>query len=306
MATPTTIQLHNRQITLMEFGRISTIHESDRWVNICNEKGKTLRMNKTFHRWPKVLRKCNRFMTQNTKTITRCGAASFSTSHFNEIYIDPAGASLLDFPTDGQKAPNTVEQMIMERIWKQEVWSENISDKVLKAERARFKESLEHQSERDHFLTERTTSYLNEHYQQFAKKQILFIYIDEHTRRRAAMRLGINLIGHSSLKVHLEGHLHNTNLIHVTLPDFEGIDGVIGLHRKEDGNQWISTINNGDTEWWEHEEKIAVDKDADQPITYYLELFFEIQRSRYDIAKKEGSEYLSEKTVIKFPGMSDG
>ena len=29
------------------------------------------------------------------------------------------------------------------------------------------------------------------------------------------MRLGINLAGHSSLRVYLEGHLHNTNFIHL-------------------------------------------------------------------------------------------
>ena len=49
------------------------------------------------------------------------------------------------------------------------------------------------------------------------------------------MRLGIDLSGHSNLKVHLEGHLYNTNYIHITLPEFDGIDGVIGLHRNEDG-----------------------------------------------------------------------
>ena len=115
------------------------------------------------------------------------------------------------------------------------------------------------------------------------------------------MRLGINLAGHSSLRVYLEGHLHNTNFIHVTLPEFEGIDGVIGLHRKEDGNQWVSTINNGDNRWWKHECRIANDKDANEPITNYLRIFSEILDSRYSLKKAIDSEAGLQKTVIKFP-----
>ena len=78
------------------------------------------------------------------------------------------------------------------------------------------------------------------------------------------MRLGINLAGHSNLGAS-RGHLYNTNFIR-DLPEFGGIDAIIGLHRKEDGNQWISTINNGDNKWWEHESKIAYEKD----VTYRL------------------------------------
>ena len=153
---------------------------------------------------------------------------------------------MLSFPPDGENAPDTVEQLVMERIWKQEVWAEDINNrKDLTSERNRYQHALEQQSDRDKFLTERTTDFLNNRYAEFSIKRLQHLYIDEHTRRRAALRLGINLAGHSNLKVHLEGHLYNTNFIHVTLPEFGGIDGVIGLHRKEDGNQWISTINNG-------------------------------------------------------------
>ena len=115
------------------------------------------------------------------------------------------------------------------------------------------------------------------------------------------MRLGINLAGHSSLKVHLEGHLYNTNFIHVTLPEFGGIDGVIGLHRKEDGNQWISTLNNGDHKWWEHECKGVHEKDVDEPISYYLNIFSKILHSRYGLAKTKEQEKGFQQTVIKFP-----
>ena len=221
---------------------------------------------------------------------------------FNEVYIDPNGAPLLAFPSDGDNAPNTVEQLVMERIWKQEVWAEDISDpKDLTAERDRFETALEHQSDREKFLTQRTTEFLNNRYSQFSIKRLRHLYVDEHIRRRAAMRLGINLAGHSSLRVYLEGHLHNTNFIHVTLPEFEGIDCVIGLHRKEDGNQWVSTINNGDNKWWEHERRIAYDKDADEPLTSYLSIFSKILDSRYSLKKAIDAEAGLQKTVIKFP-----
>ena len=222
-------------------------------------------------------KKCRKSLAHGIRIVTRCGVNLDEGSFFNEVYIDPNGAPLLAFPPDGDDAPNTVEQLVMERIWKQEVWAEDISNrKDLTFEQNRFKNALAQQSDRDKFLTERTTDFLNNRYSQFSIKRLQHLYIDEHTRRRAAMRLGINLAGHSNLKVHLEGHLYNTNFIHVTLPEFGGLDGIIGLHRKEDGNQWISTINNGDNKWWEHERKIAHEKDVDEPIAHYLKIFSKI------------------------------
>ena len=54
-------------------------------------------------------------MTRNIKAVTRSGIEASTKTHFNEIYIDPPGARLLAFPADGRNAPNTVEQLIMER-----------------------------------------------------------------------------------------------------------------------------------------------------------------------------------------------
>ena len=120
------------------------------------------------------------------------------------------------------------------------------------------------------------------------------------------MRLGIDLSGHSNLKMHLEGHLYNTNFIHVTLPEFGGLDGIVGVHRNEDGNQWISTINNGDKGWWKHETDIANhSKDVDEPITHYLSLFNEIQKGRHDLLKNRRENTSSHQTLIKFPKNRD-
>lgn len=294
--------LKNRQIKLTEFGRITAVHELDDSIEISNDYGNKLFMKKRYHKWPHARQKCQKYLSLGVRIITRCSSNSDEKKIFNEVYIDPNGAPLLAFPPDGENAPDTVEQLVMERIWKQEVWAENISDPSdLTAERDRFATALEQQSDRDKFLTERTTEFLNDRYSQFSIKRLRYLYIDEHTRRRAAMRMGINLCGHSSLKVHLEGHLYNTNFIHVTLPEFEGIDAVIGLHRKEDGNQWISTINNGDNKWWEHECKIAYAKDADKSITHYLTIFDKILDSRYGLKKANGSVSSVHKTVIKFP-----
>ena len=81
---------------------------------------------------------------------------------------------MLAFPPDGEDAPNTVEQLIMERIWKQEVWAEDISNrKDLTFEQNRFKNALEQQqSDRDKFLTERTTEFLNNRYSEFSIKRL--------------------------------------------------------------------------------------------------------------------------------------
>ena len=294
--------LKNRQITLTEFGQITALHEFDNAFEISNEYGKTLTMRKMHHRWPHALQKCRKSLSLGFNIVTRCSTDTDPNRFFNEVYIDPNGAPLLAFPSDGEKAPETVEQLVIERIWKQEVWAEDISNpEYLAAERVRFKNALDHQTDRDKFLTERTTEFLNNRYSEFSIKRLQYLYIDEHTRRRAAMRLGINLTGHSSLKVHLEGHLYNTNFIHVTLPEFGGIDGVIGLHRKEDGNQWISTINNGDNKWWEHECEVVTERDLDKPITHYLSIFSAILDSRYNQTKTKEKGTSSPKTVIKFP-----
>jgi hypothetical protein len=294
--------LKNRQIKLTEFGQITALHEFDDTFEISNSDGDMLTMRKLYHKWPHTLKKCRKSLSVGSRIIARCSTNSDDRKFFNEVYIDPNSAPLLAFPTDGDKAPETVEQLIMERIWKQEVWLEDISNpKDLSAERDRFEKALKYQSDRDKFLTERTTEFLNSRYLEFSIKRLLYLYIDEHTRRRAAIRLGINLTGHSSLKVHLEGHLYNTNFIHVTLPEFGGIDSVIGLHRKEDGNQWISTINNGDNKWWEHEYKVIQEKDVDEPISHYLSIFSEILNSRYGLTNTKEQETGLHKTVIKFP-----
>ena len=307
MNSDSSISLKNRSITLTEFGYITAVREFEDWVEISNEANLQLRMRKIYHRWPHVLAKCKAFMTKNIKVVTRSGTEASNKAHFNEIYIDPPGAGLLAFPIDGINAPNTVEQLIMERVWKQEVWAEDISNKAdLFAERDRFKASIEVQSEREKFLTDRTTRFLNTNYPQFSKKQIIYLRLDKRTRRRAAMRLGIDLSGHSNLKMHLEGHLYNTNFIHVTLPEFGGLDGIVGVHRNEDGNHWISTINNGDKGWWKHETDIANhSKDVDEPITHYLSLFNEIQKSRHDLLKNRRENTSSHQTLIKFPKNRD-
>ena len=296
------LALKNRQITLTEFGHITALDELEDTFEISNDDGKKLAMRKMYHKWPNALQKCRRFLSLGTRVVTRCSTNSDEGRFFNEVYIDPNGAPLLAFPPDGVNAPETIEQLVMERIWKQEVWAEEFNNrKDLTAERERFESALENQSDRDKFLTERTTKFLNNRYSEFSIKRLRHLYIDEHTRRRAAMRLGINLAGHSSLKVYLEGHLYNTNFIHVTLPEFGGIDGVIGLHRKEDGNQWISTINNGDNRWWGHECRIAHKKEVDEPIYHYLKMFSEILNDRYGLKKTKNPKTDFQQTIIKFP-----
>ena len=156
------IFFEKRSITLTEFGHIVAVREFDDWVEISNETGLELRMEKAYHKWPNVLAKCRSFMTKNVKTVTRSGSETSVKASFNEIFIDPPGAPLLAFPPDGKNAPDTVEQLIMERIWKQQVWAEDMSNTGdLVAERDRFQASLEIQSDREKFLTERTTKFLN-------------------------------------------------------------------------------------------------------------------------------------------------
>ena len=302
MIKKNSVILKNRQIKLTEFGHITALYEFDDNFEISNAGGNRLIMRKIYHKWPHTRKKCKKSLSVGSRIVARCSTNSDDRKFFNEVYIDPNSAPLLVFPNDGEKAPDTVEQLVMERIWKQEVWLEDISNpKDLSAERDRFEKALEQQSDRNKFLTERTTKFLNDRYSEFSMKRLQYLHIDEHIRRRAAMRLGVNLAGHSSLKVHLEGHLYNTNFIHVTLPEFGGIDGVIGLHRKEDGNQWISTINNGDNKWWEHECKTQHEKNVDEPISYYLKIFSEILSSRYGLIKIKEQETGFQKTVIKFP-----
>ena len=83
--------------------------------------------------------KCRKSLAHGIRIVTRCSAI-MDEGVFNEVYIDPNSAPLLAFPADGEDAPNTVEQLVMERIWKQEVWAENISNqKDLTFEKNRFK-----------------------------------------------------------------------------------------------------------------------------------------------------------------------
>ena len=171
--------LKNREIKLTEFGQITALHEFDDTFEISNSDGDMLIMRKMYHKWPHTLKKCRKSLSVGNKIITRRSTNSDDCKFFNEIYIDPNSAPLLAFPTDGEKAPETVEQLIMERIWKQEVWLEDISNpKDLSAERDRFEKALEYQSDRDKFLTEMTTEFLNSRYLEFSIKRLLYLYID--------------------------------------------------------------------------------------------------------------------------------
>ena len=182
--------LKNRQVTLSEFGYITALDEDDESFEILSDDGKKLKMQKIYHKWPHTLQKCRKSIAHGIRIVTRCSANLDEDSFFNEVYIDPNGAPLLAFPPDGEDA-NTVEQLVMERIWKQEVWAEDISNqKDLTFEQNRFQNALEQQSDRDKFLTERTTEFLNNRYSEFSMKRLQHLYIDEHIRRRAAMRLG--------------------------------------------------------------------------------------------------------------------
>ena len=117
--------LKNRQIKLTEFGQITTLNEFDDTFEISNDDGNILTMRKVYHKWPHALQKCRKSLSIGVKIVTRCSANSDHSRFFNEVYIDPNGAPLLAFPSDGKDAPETVEQLVMERIWKQEVWGED-------------------------------------------------------------------------------------------------------------------------------------------------------------------------------------
>ena len=118
--------LKNRQITLTEFGQITTLNEFDDTFEISNDNGNILIMRKLYHKWPRTLQKCRKSLSIGVKIVTRCGANSDHSRFFNEVYIAPNGAPLLAFPSDGKDARETVEQLVMERIWKQEVWAETV------------------------------------------------------------------------------------------------------------------------------------------------------------------------------------
>ena len=169
MTDNNSLTLKNRQVRLTEFGCISAVHEFDKVVEISNETNHKLLMRKAYHRWPNALRKCRNYLAKNLRVVTRCGMADSNDRYFNEVYVDPYGAPLLAFPNDGKDAPNTVEQLVMERVWKQEVWAEtNNKREDLNAELARFGAAIDQQSERDKFLTERTTQFLNAKYPIFS------------------------------------------------------------------------------------------------------------------------------------------
>ena len=168
--------LKNRKITLTEFGHITALHEFDDSIEIANPHGNKLLMKKMYHKWPHALQKCKKFLSLGTQIVTRCGANLEDSKFFNEVYIDPNGAPLLAFPSDGDNAPNTVEQLVMERIWKQEVWAEDISDpKDLTAERDRFETALEHQSDRENFLHKEQQSFSITVIHSFLKTAAAFI-----------------------------------------------------------------------------------------------------------------------------------
>ena len=165
--------LKNREIKLTEFGQITALHEFDDTFEISNSDGDMLIMRKMYHKWPHTLQKCRKCLARGIRIVTRCGANLDEGRFFNEVYIDPNGEPLLAFPPDGDDAPNTVEQLVMERIWKQEVWAEDISNrKDLTFEQNRFKNALAQQSDRDKFLTERTTDFLNNRYSEFSIKRL--------------------------------------------------------------------------------------------------------------------------------------
>ena len=119
--------LENCHVTLTEFGYITALDEHDESFEISSDDGKKLKMQKN-HKWPHTLQ-CRKCLARGIRIVTRCSANLDEGSFFNEVYIDPNGAPLLAFPPDGKDAPNTVEQLIMERIWKQEVWAEDISNR---------------------------------------------------------------------------------------------------------------------------------------------------------------------------------
>ena len=269
---------------MLEFGRIIHVGMDDGWVYIRNTEGVELFMKKLYHRWPNVLFKCEKYKALELNVVTRCAIDSSYHSYFNEIYVDPPNAPLLKFPNDGAKAPKTVEQLVFERIWNMEQWARSLDEnKNIEAERNRYKTALECQAKYEEDLTESTKKFLMLNYDEFSTDRTMWLSIEDRAKTRAALRLGIDLSKVSKIRVYLESHLWNTNFLHVTLIDYEGIDAVVGIHRKKHGENWIATINNGDSEWWKHERQLLREKDLIAPIGYWLELFKQVQASRYKL-----------------------
>ena len=305
MNTPRVLTLHDRRATLFEFGRIVHVGQDDRWIYIRNEESVELFMKKVYHRWPNVLLKCEKYKALELNVVTRCAISSSHCSYFNEIYVDPPNAPLLKFPKDGDKAPKTVEQLVFERIWNMEQWARSLDEnKNIEAEGNRYNTALKCQTKGERILTEATKKFLMQNYDEFSINRTMWLSIEDRAKTRAALRLGVDLTKVSKVRVYLESHLWNTNFLHVTLIDFEGIDAVVGLHHKKDGKNWIATINNGDSEWWKHERQLLREKDVVAPIGYWLQLFKQVQASRYKLESvtHDASVYQgTDVNIIPFP-----
>jgi len=284
MITPRVLTLHERRATLLEFGRIVHVGQDNEWIYIRNEEGVEVFMKKLYHRWPNILFKCEKYRALELNVVTRSAIEASYRSYFNEIYVDPPNAPLLKFPNDGDKAPKTVEQLVAERIWNMEQWASSLNEnKNIEAERKRYQTALDSQAKCERELTEATKKFLMQNYDEFTSDRTMWLSIGDRAKTRAALRLGIDLSQVSKVRVYLESHLWNTNFLHVTLIDYQGIDAVVGLHRKKGSKNWIATINNGDSEWWKHERRLLGEKDVVAPIGYWLQLFKQVQASRYKL-----------------------
>ncbi len=299
------LTLNERRATLLEFGHIVHVGQDEGWIFIRNEEGVELFMKKLYHRWPNVLFKCEKYKALEMSVVTRCAIDSPYLSYFNEIYVDPPNAPLLKFPKDGDNAPQTVEQLVSERIWNMEQWAKSLDEKGnIEAERNRYKEALDCQDKSDSDLTDSTKTFLMQHYDEFSVDRTIWLSIEDRAKSRAALRLGVDLSGVSKVRVHLESYLWNTNFIHVTLIDYEGIDAVVGLHRKKDGKNWIATVNNGDSDWWKHEKQLLSNKDMIASISHWLHLFKQVQASRYKLGRINHDVEVKPETginIIPFP-----
>ena len=305
MKTPRFLTLNDRRATLFEFGRIVHVGQDDGWIYVRNEESVELFMKKQYHRWPNVLFKCEKYKALEMDVVSRCALGSSHLSYFNEIYVDPPNAPLLKVPKDGEKAPQTVEQLVFERIWNMEQWARSLDEKGnIEAERNRYKKALDCQDKFEKDLSEGTKKFLMQHYDEFSINRTISLPIGDRAKTRAALRLGVDLSNVSNIRVHLESHLWNTNFIHVTLIDYEGIDAVVGLHRKKDGQNWIATINNGDSEWWKHEKQLLGNKDVVASVSHWLHLFKQVQASRYKLERVTHDapvEKAADANIIPFP-----